>query len=389
MEASSPALDEQRKAHPELGELVDEMQAHAAKKLYHQLTQSLLTYLASPPFHHSKPTAAKDLSEFFASFIKPFESKLDKVRWVQILGIVSKPQSPDVALELLAPYEDAMAASRDAKYMWQALKAEKLVLAGKVDEAKDLLESLGTAIEFAYEVDALIQSTYHKTNALMWKTLGRHHEFYRSSILFMAFTKVADIPVQERAALAFEIALSGLVAEEEFDFGELLAEELLSSIDGTEYAWIKDLLLAYSEGKFAMYDAAIETHRAKIDAIPALKAVEASVLRPKMAALALMELSFSRAGPKEQRKLSFPELAQHCRVQPKEVEHLVMKAMSAKLIKGKIDEVLEVVVVTWVKPRILDTVRIDLMRQRIDTWALLTGNLLDKIEEQTPELLVA
>lgn len=160
-------------------------------------------------------------------------------------------------------------------------------------------------------------------------------------------------------------------------------------MEGSSCGWIKDLLQAYSEGKFALYDAALSAHRASIDAIPALRAAEAKVLRPKMAVLALMELAFRRGGPKEQRTLTFDELALHCRIGAKEVEHLVMKAMSAKLVKGKIDEVQKVLVVTWVKPRILDAPRIDLMRERIDAWAAQTGLLLNKIEEMTPELLVS
>merc|ERR1712183_753644 len=99
------------------------------------------------------------------------------------------------------------------------------------------------------------------------------------------------------------------------------------------------------------------------------------------------ELAFRK--PKKQRRLTFEELAQHCRVGLKEVEILVMKAMSAKLVKGQIDEVQQIVIVTWVKPRILDNVRIDLMRTRMDDWAMKTGLLLGHLEEMTPELLVS
>merc|ERR1719271_822556 len=132
------------------------------------------------------------------------------------------------------------------------------------------------------------------------------------------------------------------------------------------------------EGKFDMYDAAIAKHKAQIEATPALKGKEATVLRPKMAALALMELAFRK--PKKQRRLSFEELSTHCRVGMKEVEHLVMKAMCAQLIKGKIDEVAQVVIITWVKPRILDKQRIDVMRERMDQWTNQTGVIVDHLE---------
>jgi len=384
---TSPILEAQRKAHPELAEIVDEIQNYASKKLYHQLTNSLLRYLQSPPFHPSKAGSDAELREIFTGFVKTFESKFDKVRWVQLLAIVCKPQTPDAALELIAPFEESLEKERDAKFLCMALKAEKMILAKKMDEAKDVLEALGTEIDAAYDVDAVIQSSYHQTMALQWKTLERPAEYFKSSLLYMAFTKTEDIPAEERPKLAFDVGVAALVAPEEFEFGELLQQELLGCVDGTEYAWIKDVLQAYGEGKFEMYDAALAKHRAKIDATPLLKNAEAEVLRPKMAVLALMELAFRK--PKKQRRLTFEEMAQHCRVELKQVEHLVMKAMSAKLVLGRIDEVAQIVIVTWVKPRILDNVRVDLLRQRMDQWAEKTGLLLEHLEEITPELLVS
>eukprot|EP00927_Polykrikos_kofoidii_P046047 TRINITY_DN40232_c0_g1_i1.p1 TRINITY_DN40232_c0_g1~~TRINITY_DN40232_c0_g1_i1.p1 ORF type:complete len:414 (+),score=76.90 TRINITY_DN40232_c0_g1_i1:80-1243(+) len=380
-------LEAQRKAHPELAEIIDKLEKYSNAKLYHQLTLTIFEYLASPPFGPSHAGADADLREFFAGFLQGFEPRFDKVRWVQILGIVCKPQTPAVALELIQPYEASVANHRDAKYLWQALKADKQILGGQLDEAKDLLEIVGTEIDAAYEVDAKIQSQYYRTQASLWKELKRPAEFFRNSLLFMAFTPLSAIPLEEQPRLAFEVAVAALIAPDEFEFGELLQKDLLGSLAGTEHAWIRDVLQAFGEGKFEMYDAAFATHRSKIDNVPELKDTETTVLRPKMAVLALMELAFRK--PKKQRRLTFEELATHCRVDAKEVEHLVMRAMAANLVKGKVDEVQQIFIISWVKPRILDAVRIDLMRERMDAWACQTGLLLDHLEEMTPELLVS
>lgn len=382
---ASPALDAQRKAHPELSEAIDELQKYVSAKLYHQLTQALLKYLASPCF--ALPSAAASLLQFFDDFIKDFDKKFDKAQMVKILGIVCKPQTAEKALEIIEPFEASVGADRDAKYLWQALKAEKLTDAGKLDAAKELLETLGTDIGNQHEVDAAAQSQFHKTSAMLAKVRGRPDQFYKSSILYLAYTPLSAIPEKDRAQVAFEIAVSCLVAEEEFNFGELLQQEIMPSLDGSNHAWIKELLTAFGEGKFEMYDAAMAKHKAQIDATPQLKAAAATVLRHKMCALALMELAFRK--PKKQRRLTFAEVAEHCRVGPKEVEFLVMKAMCANLIKGQIDEVAQLVLVTWVQPRILDTARIDLMRERMDAWADQTGLLLKHLEDMTPELLVS
>lgn len=381
----SPALEAQRKAHPELSEQIDQLAKYAEAKLYHQLTQVLLEFLNNPAFETA--SAASELLDFFNGYIRSFESKFDKVRWVQILAIVCKKQEPQVALDLIGSFEASVAGHRDAKYLCQSLKGEKLTLKGDTDAAKELLDTLGKEIDDAYEVDALIQSQFQKTNALLWKTINRWQDFYKSSILYLKFTPLSTIPEKDRPQLAFEIGVAALIAEEEFNFGELLQQELMPCLDGSPQAWIKDLLQAFGEGKFDLYDAALSKHRAQIDATPLLKSAESTVLRPKMCALALMELAFRK--PKKQRRLSFEEIAEHCRVTAKEVEFLIMKSMCAKLVKGQIDEVAQVVIVTWVKPRILDNLRVDLLRQRVDTWQKQTGLLLEHLEEMTPELLVS
>ena len=45
-----------------------------------------------------------------------------------------------------------------------------------------------------------------------------------------------------------------------------------------------------------------------------------------------------------------------------------MKALSLNLIRGSIDQVDQIVNVTWVQPRVLDRDQIDGMRKRLDTW---------------------
>jgi 26S proteasome regulatory subunit N9 len=379
------ALDAQRKAHPDMVEALDNIYTLASSKLYHQLTQALLEYLSRPCFANT--SAAGELLAFYNGYIKSFDGKFNKLASLKLLGIVAAQQAPEAALDLVLAVEASLEDDRDAKFLWQALKAEKLTLCGKYEEAKDELEVLGKAITEAYEVAATIQSQFHKTYALLWKKLSRPQEFFKSSIMYLAFTPLASIPEEERPLLAYEIGVAALIAPEEFIFGELAQQDLLASLDGSKYAWIKDFLIAFAEGKFEMYDAALAKHKAPFDAEPQLKSVEATVLRPKMSALALMELAFRK--PKKQRRLTFEELATHCRVSTKEVEHLVMKAMCVELIKGVIDQVAGFVIITWVKPRILDTARIDVMRDRMKTWAEQTGVIVEQLQDKTPELLMS
>ena len=65
-----------------------------------------------------------------------------------------------------------------------------------------------------------------------------------------------------------------------------------------------------------------------------------------------------------------------------------MKALSLKLIRGSIDQVREVVMVTWVQPRVLEIEQVDNMRKRLQEWDENVKKTALTVENETPELFV-
>lgn len=380
----SQVLEKHRAAHPELGGLIDKLTQYSNGKLHHQLTEALIEYIQNPVF-----ASGTELVDLFEGFVKPFEKKMDPIRFVQILSIVTKQKDPGSVLEFIQPFEVQKDGHRDAYFMWKSMKAEKLILNNKYEEAKEVLEALGKEIEDAYDVDPLVQSGFHKTYALLYKGLAKPRDYYKSSLQYLAYTPLEKIPKEEKPKLAFEVSVAALIAEGEFNFGELLQQDLLQVLEGdAKYGWVMDLIKAFGEGRFDIYDEALAKHASQIQGTPELAAVKDTIMRKKMQQLALMDFAFQK--PKKQRRLTFQEIAQHCRIpDAKDVELLVMKTMAESLITGCIDQVDQIVVVSWVKPRILDNARIGLMRERMDAWAQQTSMLLDHLEEMTPELLVS
>ena len=65
-----------------------------------------------------------------------------------------------------------------------------------------------------------------------------------------------------------------------------------------------------------------------------------------------------------------------------------MKALALGLIRGKLDQVDQVVAVDWVQPRVLDKQQIDGMRQILDTWKSKVADTAVHMEKEAPELFV-
>ena len=86
---------------------------------------------------------------------------------------------------------------------------------------------------------------------------------------------------------------------------------------------------------------------------------ELTHLKQKVRIIAFLELLF--AVDKDDRSLSFERISQHCVIEKGDVELLVMKAMSLELVKGLIDEVDQVVHITWILPRYLSMNHLQIM----------------------------
>lgn len=58
--------------------------------------------------------------------------------------------------------------------------------------------------------------------------MGPPDSFYRSALMFLAYTPLEGIPQAERYTLATDISLAALTGEGVFNFGEVVSFELLS-----------------------------------------------------------------------------------------------------------------------------------------------------------------
>ena len=146
-----------------------------------------------------------------------------------------------------------------------------------------------------------------------------------------------------------------------YNFGELLLHPILDSLSKTPHYWLRDLLFTFNRGDLAAYDVMagnitknklLEEHRI--------------FLYQKISLAALTEMVFRR--PPHDRNLTFVSISSETKVKPDEIEHLVMKALSLGLLRGKIDQAAQVAQISWVQPKVLDLKQIEGMRNRLREW---------------------
>lgn len=184
--------------------------------------------------------------------------------------------------------------------------------------------------------------------------------------------------------LAVDLSLAALLGEAVYNFGELLAHPVMESLKGTNYAWLGEVVQVFNRGDLHEYDRLCNKYAEQLNAQPALVQNERK-LREKITVVALMEIVF--ALPAENRVISLDKIAETTKLHKKGVEFLLMKALSAHLIEGQIDQVDGTVRITWAQPRTLLKPQIQELRNKLDGWIDKVQSTIKMLESEQPELI--
>jgi 26S proteasome regulatory subunit N9 len=185
--------------------------------------------------------------------------------------------------------------------------------------------------------------------------------FYKNALLFLACVDIDDLPTNEKRMRAYDLAIAALVSDTIYNFGELLLHDILSSLQGTEKSWVRDLLFAFNRGDLKAYDQL--SPKIKEDGFLSQYQHQ---LYQKLALAALTETVFKR--PPHDRAMTFAAISAETKIKGDEIEYMVMKALSLGLVRGSIDQVAEVAKINWVQPKVLDKGQIVGMRTRLKEW---------------------
>jgi 26S proteasome regulatory subunit N9 len=380
-------LETQRAVQPELAEWYSSMADLYQRKLWHQLTQKLEQFFALTVFQ-----AGDVLIQLYYNFITDFETKINLLKLAHFVVIVSR-QYPEreAAIQYLENVIDKLRASGQRRveepilYVKMQIAAFKLQ-GGEQQECKKYLEEGKAMLESMTDVDPSVHASVHWGCSQYHKSRQEFAEFYKSALLYLAYTSVDTLSDDFKLDLSFDLSLAALLGDNIYNFGELLAHPIVKSLMGTSVEWLYFILQAFNAGDLAKYQELCHNYKAALTAQPALVENEKK-LWEKINILCLMELIFSR--PSEERTIPLSLIAEKTKLSMDDVEHLLIKSLSVHLIEGVIDQVDGTVRVSWVQPRVLGIPQITALKDRLDNWLQKVHTTLLAVEAETPDLVAA
>mmetsp|Transcript_26862 Transcript_26862/g.57125 ORF Transcript_26862/g.57125 Transcript_26862/m.57125 type:complete len:419 (-) Transcript_26862:183-1439(-) len=396
--------------HPDLSEPYQNLVGLYQRKLWHQLTSSTLEFVSNPS--STLRTTAEGTNSYLALFDKvmlPIDKKLNQLTLARIAS--------SVAFSLLddPPYKDGVAARAILENLLEkrarlgpsaALHAEsRLGLLGltvlarsgealTTDSSVKALEATKECIDRNRSVlaeladteseAAVVHSAFYETAMTYRKAVGPPEAYYREAIQYVAYTSLKDLAEEERRSLATDLSLAALTGEGVFNFGEVVTAQALQCLEGTDLHYLVELLAAGARGDVLGFQRVADANAAAIQMQPSLVS-RAEAVKEKITLLALVNMVFER--PSLERTLSFEDIADRVAVPLDQVEWVIMRALSLKLIKGTMDQVEQTVDVTWVMPRVLDAKQMSELATRFGEWAVKVSKTKDYMQEHTGALL--
>ena len=403
-------LESMSTLHPDLSDPYQNLVSLYQRKLWHQLTISTFDFVSNPTT--TLRTTAEGTNSYLALFDKvilPIDKKLNQLTLARIASNVSFSLLDD------PPYTDGVAArailenlleKRDRLGPSAALHAEArlglldltvLARSGEALTTESGIKALETTKEainknrsvLAELADteseaAVVHSAFYETAMTYRKAVGPPEAYYREAIQYVAYTSLADLSQEDRYNLATDLSLAALTGEGVFNFGEVVTAPALQCLEGTDLYYLVELLSAGARGDGLGFQRVADANAEAISMQPSLVS-RAEAVKEKITLLALVNMIFER--PSLERTLSFEDIADRVIVPIDQVEWVIMRALSLKLIKGTMDQVEQTVDVTWVMPRDLDNNQMSELATRFGEWAVKVSKTQDYMLEHTGALL--
>lgn len=354
------------------------------RKLWHQLTTALEELYSIPDSRHHGLQ-----KKIYTQFIGHFLLKLNAIRVTDFL-LSSFQDNKTECLEKLEEFQNQikleikksargsddtnkLVDNNEAIVYTDLQKARFYIYLNKLDKADEVLERLEPKFESSYETDfnAKITAAFYLAKCQLDKLNENYNKFYANALLYLSSLE-GSIPHDEQVSLCHNLCVAALLGTKIYNFGELILHDILNVIKGSEYDWLYQLVHSLNAGELGQFSQLLPTAFQKS---PFLANSEA-FLHQKIVIMALLELVSRKSSANK--TLTFKEISDFTGTPIEEIEQLIIKCFSLNLIQGYIEETNQILIVTWLQPRILNLDQVKVLFDQLTRW----DNQVEKLGEK-------
>ena len=238
-----------------------------------------------------------------------------------------------------------------------------------------------------------VYAVFYETVMTFHKAFGPAELYYAAAMSFLRVVPLKAMPKEEAVSHIKTIMLSAIVAENFYDFNELVSFDLVHVLAGSPVAFLDQLIRSFAEGDAKTVHAVIEREQDAIKNDPDLHVLAHMqvVIEDKLPILRLLSVVVKKELPCV---MTYDEIVQELDISSAYVEILLFRAVSLQLCEVSIDQVDERVTFVGVRPMLLDTAGIKNLEKQTRLWVeavedvaheVVTSSIRDEEEEEEEE----
>ncbi|KAL7076953.1 hypothetical protein ACQ4LE_003814 [Meloidogyne hapla] len=371
-----------------IAEQFQKLESFYINKLWNQLSG-----LSHQLVNDNNFISAVDLNEFYECFIKDFEHRIHPLNLVELIIPIAENKfrkgEKQAAFDFLKKFENIV--KNDAKAMTRLLSGEIHLYLNDLDEngqykemdlVRNMIGETEERLNRLVEVGP-VHTAFYKVSAAYQRQIGDYAAYYVEALRYLGCEDVENLKMSEREEYALLLCVAALLGEGVYNFGELLAHPILEALMGGPKEWIVNALYALNAGDWDGFD----KFKGKLQEEATDISQNMKLIEEKLRLLCLMEMAARH--PPKQRNLSFANIAKTAHLNEDDVELLVMKALANDLIKGHIDQISQIVNITWVQPRALSSEQISAIETRLNEWRVEVNKKEKLMEENASDIIIA
>lgn len=221
-------LEKLQVAQPALAGDAAELASLYQRKLWHQLTLRVEECFSKPAWN-----AGGLPLELYSSFISDFAYKINLLKLTQFAVHVAKHiADPQARLDFLSGASVALAeqklprAEQPLLFLKMHVAQQQLEM-GLVTECKAAVEDARAQLATLADVDPSVSAAVYYVASLYSKVKKDYAEFYRSSMMYLAFISSDSLSSEFKLPLAVDIGLAALLGDGVYGFAQLLMHPIV------------------------------------------------------------------------------------------------------------------------------------------------------------------
>lgn len=399
---------------PDLAEnYYKKIESYCQQKLWHQLTMIILEFVSEEntsatlrPVSNGGDDCKNTFLALYSNVVLAVSGKINQLSLARIAASVvfcsleagSTIQGSHKLLQDLLDKQESQQPNNTAAVLYLQSKISLLTLQASVndndDDKKTKLDKIYSIIKTNGPLlkqlvsdtpeSIIVNSAHYETSVNYYKIVGPPEAFYNEAVDYLNYYQPkegdnAAVTDTKSQTLAVDLCLAALTGEGVYNLGQVVNNPILKVLAQTPQAWLVEMLQACARGNVNDFKKLCqETYPTQIASQPALVNM-GQQMQEKITLLGLIELVFPK--PASERTLTFTEIAQGLEIPIEQVEWVIMRAFSVKLMEGSMDQVDGTVHVTWILPRALGTQQMTDLATKFGEWAAKVSSTKDVMEE--------